>query len=161
MREYKSQIGNVQGQMVAYQYENPIFSCRCSNGACKKRKGCYPVKTEMHGLACQVWDRFCESVEFTPSAHFENRSEIIKGVIVSKTDTLDFQDNMFLTIRETRKHKKDAWETYLKAKDCKPSKSGRYNRGSARWKAQKIIEEALADVREVKTMALSEVGLRK
>jgi hypothetical protein len=104
----------------------------------------------MHGLACHVWDRYSKSADTTTDVYFENRAEIVNGVVVDKTDGLEFQDNLFLSIREERKHKKDSWERYLRTKDCNPSKSGRYHRGSAKWRAQKVIEEALAEFRENK-----------
>ena len=146
MREHKGQIVSVQGQSIAMFVENPILKCRCVKGQCM-RKGCHAVKTENHGLACHVMDRFNESVEFVPSAHYENRADILNGVLFDKSASLEFQDNLFLTITESRKHKKDQWERYLRSKDCKVNPSGKYNRGSAKWRAQRVIEEALTDYR--------------
>lgn len=136
--KYSSNLSMVaENKLVAFRFENRILCCRCIQGRCKRR-ACFPVKSKETDIVNHVWNRFNESVPYKSDTHYENRKQIIQESRIRFPESLEFQDNLFLTTKHAIQ--------MLKAKDTKPGKSRRYHRGSARYRAYKLIQSALSEL---------------
>ena len=146
--EYKSKLGSANGICIAYQFQNPVQNCRCMKGECKNQsKFCRRVTDHTTlNLINYIWKRFNATLPFKSDTHYESRKYLIRGVTFSHMNSLAFQDNLFLTTKNAKQRKHEIDSIMLKLKNCIPSKSRRYHNGSARGRAQQIIQEVLSSM---------------